>query len=63
MNALHTVFPRQSMAALALAVTTTAALLSSVSLIADRYHAEERVAQDSALAARQLANAKDDSRS
>ncbi len=63
MNAFRTVFPRQSAAALAMALTTTFALLSAVSQIADRYHAEERVAQDAASAARQLVQANGEPRS
>lgn len=54
MNANRTASFRQSVAALAMAATTTLALLGALGQIADSYHADERMAQDATLANRAL---------
>lgn len=52
MKADRTASIRQSIAALAMAATTTFALLAALGQIADGYHADERMAQDATLANR-----------
>ena len=53
MNANRTARIRQSLAALAMALTTALGLLSAMGQIADRYHDDEHVAQGAAPAASQ----------
>jgi hypothetical protein len=63
MNAYRNAPKRPSAPALAMAVTMTLALLSSMGLLADRYHADERLAQDAAPAAQKIGSAASAARS
>jgi len=63
MNATRTAPVRQSVAALAMAATMTLGLLSAIGQIADRYHADEAVAQGATPAAQQLVSAASGKRS
>ena len=63
MNANRTIPARQAVATLIMAATMTLGLLSMMGLIADRYHADEAIAQAATPVAQQAMRATRDSHS